>query len=431
MKKTAIILSLIALTFAITGCASTTGNTTATEKTATATTTTTASTLPFGISSTDYANLLETSVFDKGNNNRVKKVLENLRAGKDVYIAMLGGSITEGVGPANYKMGYAYRFGDMVKETYTPDKGAHVHFTDAGLSGTPSMLGLIRYQKDVVDQLGHTPDLLVLEFAVNDSGDSSMTRTYEALVRTALTQNPETAIIMLFSENGWTAQAQESDVGYYYELPMVSVKDAYDDAVSNGLITKAKFFADYVHPTKDGHQLMADCLMHLLSIVDKAAADEHKDMPGDALNPPEFTGAQMVSSKTTSADYTIDAGTFTAKDTNAQAFMNSNKIAFPDNFYHTAGTDGGSFKMTITCKNLLFVYKTNGKWDNVTFGKAEVYVDGKLFNTYDGGASSGWNNPVTVVLVDAENAGKHTVEVKMASGDEKKAFTVYAFGYTK
>src|SRR5574344_2969431 len=183
MKK--IFISMISVILAITfvSCASTPAAQSNVKQAATTAKPT--SKAPFGLSATDYTKVLNDSLYDKGNNSRVKKVIENLRAGKDVYIGMLGGSITEGVGPAAYSLGYAYRFRDMVKKTYTPDNGAHVHFTDAGVSGTPSMLGVIRYQKDIVDQLGKTPDLLVLEFAVNDGGDILMTRTYDALVRTA------------------------------------------------------------------------------------------------------------------------------------------------------------------------------------------------------------------------------------------------------
>ena len=64
-------------------------------------------------------------------------------------------------------------------------------------------------------------------------------------------------------------------------------------------------------------------------------------------------------------------------------------------------------------------------------GKAQVFVDGQLKISCDGGKAGGWNNCVISQLIDEETASEHTVEIKMAEGDESKAFTVLAFGYAQ
>src|SRR5574344_118955 len=419
------LIAAVALLFTV-GCASTTGTTGGTTA---AKSTAAKNANPFGFDDATYAKMISESVYSEGNNYRVKKVIEKLRAGDDVYIATLGGSITEGVGPAAYRYGYAYVFRDKIIKTYTPDNGAHVHFVGAGVSGTPSAFGLIRYQKDVVQPLGHTPDLLVLEFAVNDGGDSYFARSYETLVRDALAANDDTAIMLMFSASDWTQQSAECGVGDWYNLPMASAKDAITPQISAGKLTKKMYFADYVHPTKDGHELMADCLMNLLSIADKAELKAKEPVPADTADSPLFSGLAMISASST--DVVFDKGDFSGTDKNMQAYMNSGKYVLPENFYHAPGAGSKSFKMTLTCRTLFFVYKTNGKWDNVKFGSADVYVDGKLVGAYNGAVEGGWNNPVTVLLIDDETAAAHTVEVKMSAGDESKAFTIGAFGYAK
>ena len=117
---------------------------------------------PFKIANGEYSTIMDSSIVSKGNNARLKTVLEKAKNGEKLYIAAIGGSVTEGAGPANFKDGYAYQFVKKFKDAYTPDNGKNVYFCNAGLSGTPSPLGLVRYQQDVVKPLGANPDLLII-----------------------------------------------------------------------------------------------------------------------------------------------------------------------------------------------------------------------------------------------------------------------------
>ena len=83
------------------------------------------------------------------------------------------------------------------------------------------------------------------------------------------------------------------------------------------------------------------------------------------------------------------------------------------------------FKMTLTCKNLLLDFKQAGN----ECGEADVYVDGNKVMTVNG--AGGWGNSNVVLLIDEKEAAEHTVEIRMAEGQESKNFTIYAFGYTK
>ena len=79
-----------------------------------------------------------------------------MRAGQEVIISTLGGSVTEGAGPSSYTQGYSYQFKDMFIEKYAANKDM-VKFVPAGIGGTPSPMGLVRYQKDVVNKGGRNP----------------------------------------------------------------------------------------------------------------------------------------------------------------------------------------------------------------------------------------------------------------------------------
>jgi len=80
-----------------------------------------------------------------------------LDAGKNVRIAYLGGSITAAPG-------WRVLSRDWFQEKYPQAKVDEIH---AAIGGTGSDLGVFRLQNDA---LQHKPDLLFIEFAVNDGG---------------------------------------------------------------------------------------------------------------------------------------------------------------------------------------------------------------------------------------------------------------------
>ena len=386
--------------------------------------------IPMNLSKGDYQKLLDKSLLSKGNNARLKAVISKMEKGEEVYIACLGGSVTEGECGGDYHQGYAYQFFDKLKQTYAKKtKGANLHFDGAGLSGTPSTLGLVRYQSDVVDVLGHVPDLLVIEFAVNDSGDFFCQRGFEALIRDALIQNDDTAVIALFSDAKSYKNQQPNmiPIARHYSLPMISIQDAVEN--SGVAVDENLFFNDYVHPKPAGHEVMADALMNLLAVTKKAAADEKNALPAECLKNPSLSGLKRILGD--DENVKISAGAFNKNDSQTQSLKKTNKGNFPQNWYRSSRSKGDSFKMDIECRSLILVYKVQGSWLSEKFGKAEVYVDGKLFATYDGGAKNGWNNCESRLIIDEKEAKKHTVEVKMAQGDEDKGFTIVAMGYVK
>ncbi len=375
-----------------------------------------------------YADMLADSLVSSGNNARLKKVIEKARNGEEVRIALLGGSITEGAGPAKKTDGYAYQFVEAFKATY--GTGNNIFFVNAGLSGTPSSLGAIRYKKDVLDVLGTEPDLFIIEFAVNDWNEATKTRAYESLVHDVLSQENDAAVILLFSvsKSKWNVQSDYIPVGNYYDLPMVSIKDAIVDPFKNNNLTDAEFFADDYHPTAYGHTVMSDCLMNLLAVVDAEEAEEMTTLPETGTKGLEFKHVVMLESGVDYEGITITPGSFILMDNMVQGFGLSYKTSFPNNWKHDASAGNESFTMTLNCKNLMLNYKTSSSKE---FGEAEIYVDGSLVMTINGYSSGGWNNCNVVLLIDEKEAAAHTVEIHMKEGQEDKAFTILSFGYTK
>ena len=385
---------------------------------------------PFNISDADYKLMMKESLVSTGNNYRLKCVLEKMKSGEKVWVAALGGSVTEGAGPEKFTDGYAYQFFRMLQKKYTPNEGKNLFFNNAGLSGTPSLLGMIRYQADVVEVCGGNPDLLIVEFAVNDEGNETMQKSFEAIIRKALEANPKTAVIALYNaaEYGNT-MAQKKPVADYYQIPQVNILKIVNDAISSKKIKKEEFFTDNVHPTLNGHTLVMDCLINLCETVDNAQIDKPALIPEKLYKNPGFDNFVRVFGD--DKNIKISKGAFTAKDNNTQSLKKTNKGDFPENWHKNQGSKNDTFVVEADCKNFLLTYKVQGSWLTEVFGKADIYVDGKLFKTVEGNAKGGWNNNETLLLVNDVKSGKHKIEVKMASGDEKKAFTIVAMGYSK
>ena len=383
------------------------------------------STNGLGIPDTKFEEIIKKSLVTKGNNYLVKQVLEKMRAGEEVIVSAIGGSVTEGAGPSTYTQGYAYQFKDLFIEKYAADK-SKVKFVPAGIGGTPSPMGLIRYQKDVIEAGGRAPDLLIIEFAVNDWLECSNTRAMEALVRNALKDN--TAVIMLYAAATYqNQQGQIKPVADFYNLPQVSISDGLLNSGINQEKDSKVYYSDYVHPTRYGHAYMAKCLMNLIDQIDQSAADDKYVIPTSYQNENAFKTFATVYSNTSDKNVSISAGAFAQKDDAIQGYSHGGKC-FPDNWSKAGGTEGSPFTMTLTCKSLIMVYKNA---NNDSFGTAEVYVDGKLQKAYAGHEEGGWNNCMIVMIIDEAVTAKHTVEIKMAEDDKDKAFTILAFGYAK
>lgn len=108
-----------------------------------------------------------------------------------VRIAYLGGSITaqEGWRPRSLK---------WFQEQFPAVKVEQIH---AAIGGTGSDLGVFRLKRDVLD---HDPDLLLVEFAVNDAGASpeQIHRCIEGIVRQTRRHNARTDVCFVYTLAG-------------------------------------------------------------------------------------------------------------------------------------------------------------------------------------------------------------------------------------
>lgn len=109
-------------------------------------------------------------------------------AGSEVKIGYLGGSITA-------QAGWRVKSLKWFQEQYPSAKVSEIN---AAIGGTGSDLGVFRVQQDV---LRHQPDLLFVEFAVNDGGADPVQihKCMEGIVRQTWRANPLTDICFVYT----------------------------------------------------------------------------------------------------------------------------------------------------------------------------------------------------------------------------------------
>lgn len=391
---------------------------------------------PVDTRSMNYQKMIEGSLVQCGNNMRLKRAIEKAKRGEDVTLAFIGGSITQGAGATPiHTQCYAHKTYERFCQLFGRDNFDNIHFIKAGVGGTPSELGMIRYDRDVLRDGKVSPDIVVVEFAVNDAGDETNGECYDSLVRKILLSDNNPAVILLFSvfADDWNLQDRLAPVGKGYELPMVSIKDAvveqfYRKPSEGKVLSKNQFFYDVYHPANIGHTIMADSIAYLFQEVDKQTLDTELDIQSiEPIIGGEFQGIQLLDRNCNSEKAIIDCGDFGNIDENLQGVeMDKNFMPtkqFPYNWMHIQGEK--PFTITIRCSALVMVYKDSGEKE---VGCAKVLVNGKQVLVADPHLN-GWNHCNAVILFRKEELKEHQVEIHMMSGDEHKKFTILGFGY--
>ena len=372
-----------------------------------------------------YRQALKESEMRLGNNYRLKQIIERAGNGESITLAVIGGSVTEGAGADSYPECWASRFWTRFRSAFGAENGKYVSLINAGVGGTPSPFGLMRYQREIVDRVPEEdgdglPDVVVIEYSVNDWQEPTGHRCYESMVKEILNAPNEPAVILLFAvfRNGFNLQDELRKIGDRYDLMMVSVKDGIFPHVGREL-TAGEFFFDEYHPTSLGHRIMTDCLMQA---VEDAAAAPEDPAPDPAPAPvygTDFTGLKTLYGDSVQDTFSIDRGGFKSVDFNSYRNKPVGWVC-GKNFFHDSADPMAPLTVTGVFRKCLLAWKASA---DTLFGTAEVLVDGRLVKTLQGGPGKWGQSEIALILDDSE-AAEHTLEIRMT--EPGKRFTVTA-----
>jgi hypothetical protein len=232
-------------------------------------------------------------------------VIARLKAGKPVKVAYLGGSITAAPG-------WRVKSRAWLQKTYPEAEIEEIH---AAIGGTGSDLGVFRVGQDA---LRHHPDLLFVEFAVNDGGADPVRihKAMEGIIRQTWAANPLTDICYVYTltqamlkdlQAGKMPRAASAmeELADHYGIPSIhfGVKVAAMEQAGE-LVFKAPkpakpteqkplvFSSDGVHPlVETGHQIYSDTIARCWPLFDLSGAREA--MPA-ALRADNWQAAKLV-----------------------------------------------------------------------------------------------------------------------------------------
>ena len=361
--------------------------------------------------------MINNSLMTTGDMSRMINVMKKAEAGEEITVGFIGGSITEGIS-AGDALCYAKLTHNALCEMFP---NTTVNYVNAGLSGTPSVLGVVRAERDLFAD--KQPDIIFIEYAVNDGGDQPYKDCYESLVKKCLDKENQPAVALLFTvlKNRYSCQPQMAAVGEYYGLPMISVGNALNPCFDAGLLAWESYSDDESHPNVWGHELVKDFIMNCLNQI-KAEADsmdsapEITPLPGGVVYTAQYSNLTL-----------LERDQMTV--TNVEGFNEADKvIASFNNGWVYRGKGGASITFTQEFKTLFLVFNCN---NSESYADAEVYIDGELVNTLPSNKPGGWGNPEADCAWVGDECKEHTVEIRVAASDKGMTYGLCGIGIGK
>lgn len=359
--------------------------------------------------------MIERSLYAVGNTQRLHRAIDKARAGEKVSMVYLGGSITEGAAAKPQQtMCYAYQSAQLFAEKFMKD-ASQLDYHNAGISGTPSLLGITRCQQDV---LVHAPDIVFVEFAVNDSMDDASRMVYESLIRKLLQSESQPAVIILLTltSSGYSCHVHMKRIAKQYDLGVISVYDAIQPEIVAKTMEWSDYSDDYAHPTTKAHGFVAELIGNYF---DKAAA-----VPAEPYTVPEEAcyGKALENLKNIRPGDAalVDEGAFPYGAVTCYSYANG---------WRYRGSEGNTAPLTleVEASYLTMAFKQE---KNTDCGTAQVWVDGQPAATLPGYADNAWGNVVTQ-LIPLGESGKHHVELRMIPEKQEKNFNLLDIAFAK
>lgn len=211
------------------------------------------------------------------------KISDLIKGKKHFSIGYFGGSITEGAGATSVEKCWRRLYTKHLAATY-PD--TQIEEINAAIGGTGSDLGLFRMKHDL---LAHKPDMVFVEFAVNDYKLPDTDVYMENIIRNILSYNKNTAIVVLYTstlemyENDYKkgrladSVAKQKKVCEYYNVISLDIGRLLLDKLDKREVTDKEIWIDGVHPTDFGYSIYEEYLEKTV---------ENADVEIDALKKP-------------------------------------------------------------------------------------------------------------------------------------------------
>jgi len=185
-------------------------------------------------------------------------------------VGYFGGSITYGTGATDKdKTSWRALVTAFLKKRYD------VYEINGGVGGTGSDLGAFRCQRDL---LQYMPDIVFVEFAVNDYNNKEVLPYIEGIVRQILAVSIATKIIFVYTlskamvlndySKGQIPKSVmlQQKIADKYLIPCINVGQKLWEYCCENNIDLEEYLPDTVHPSDKGHFFYAQSIIETLQI---------------------------------------------------------------------------------------------------------------------------------------------------------------------
>lgn len=355
----------------------------------------------------DYADYIQ---YRKPLTNTYQKLTKD----KQLKIVYFGGSVTAGYGSSNGSYSWRALSERWFKDNF-PQANITAINTAIGESGT--FLGTYRLQKDVIEQ---QPDLLFIEYAINDKYKGSSKETaalqYETIVREVKQALPLCDIVTLLVIDRSTADllpdlyptaAGHEMIAELYQIPTINVGRSLVESMSNYTDAQewGKYFIDTVHPTDEGYRKYYNCLEEYLknsllhTDFDEAAASIDNLIPVYSAHLLDGDRRSIMGE---------DMQAYVLPDTKGFTYSAEQyygPVQTPHNGYYYANKATADAEIAFRFTGTEFAVWTN------------FYASSKISYSIDGGSyqTISCDNHAPTQIVSNLNSGEHVIRIRPVS----------------
>ena len=371
----------------------------------------------------DWKDICNRGIINLGNLFPFQKIIKKAHQGERIGIGFIGGSITAGSLSSSPNLCYAYLVYNWFEEKF-PMSG--VEYINAGIGATTSRLGVARAKEDL---LSYSPDVVFVEYSVNDSNEEKYMETYEGLIRRILLHMDNPAVILINSvayDSGMNAQDIHNRVGEYYSLPIVSMKDSIYTEIESGRLNAEMITPDYLHPNDLGHRMLADIIINLLetiyyNVINNIKQDDSYELPKQPITRNQYMESLLLNNKNLRP--TLNG--FKVDPANKEGLWD----VFKNGWY--GDLKGAKICFNVECKSLAILYrkyaKKEGDRDGCFAPIARLVVDNNKEDAIilDAHFDEEWGDCLYLHEVIANDVvSKHLIDISIMDEAKGKGFYI-------
>lgn len=309
--------------------------------------------------------------YEKANLLPIQNILHHGKMGEKKKIAALGASVSKGECVKkgnNYLHQIEQKWQMFFPGSETPE------FINASQSGTFSANAMF-----LVDQLiEKKPDLVFLDFSVNDPGQYYLQESFEGLVHQFLEKGIYVCVLLFCNQNGHCTRGAMTRIAHYYHIPLLDIGSVVMKNIEEKRFAWEDYASDYVHPRIEGHEFIADNILFFFQEAWKEKEDMAYIMPQE----PCFDGSLWQFEKLEKPPY----------DENQR------------------------FEIKRYCSLLMIdFFQTPEKNDF----KVEIWVDGEKRECLELYSEFAWNNRVVRMILAEKTADWHQIQIQPAGQNEQ------------